>query len=387
MTRHRLMHLSKRWFTLLQRLYPADFRDEMGNAVVEAYMDRARDTMKDGGTPRLARLWLRALVDSLRNGPAERIRPAALWRRGGNWGRDVELVSRRLVRAPVFAVTTIATLTIGLGMFAVVYTATQKILIDPMPYKDPGDLYFVWSDYRPGMDLSRGPLLGVDIVTLQKTGGVIEDAAGLQRFLGGVFALREGSEPIEIAVTRATTNLFELLGVSPVLGRGFLPHEVDEPGSSVIVLTHQLWTRIGADPDAIGSVVRLQGRPFTVIGILPADFAFVRNEAIGPPQAIDAYIPFEASFASPTSRSGGVPFSGLIRARAGTPPDAVAAAVDAQRDLAAGHQRRPAASVDLRPVEEVVHAHAGPGNDDAVAEAGPERLGDAHRVAELVGDR
>ena len=328
MTRDSLMSLSERWFRLLQRVYPPDFRDEMGRAVVEAYMDRARDATKRGGT-QLAMVWVRALADSIRNGLAERVRPAASWRRGGNWGRDVELVSRRLLRAPVFAATTIGTLAVGLGMFAVVYTATQKILIDPMPYESPGDLYFVWSDYRPGMDLSRGPLLGADIVELRKAGGVIEDAAGLQRFLGGIFALREGSEPIEIAVSRATPNLFELLGVSPALGRAFMPHEADEPGSSVIVLTHELWTRIGADPGVIGSVVQLQGRPFTVIGVLPADFVFVRNEAIGPPQPVDAYIPFETSFAAPTSRSGGVPFSGLIRARAGTPPDVVAAAVDA----------------------------------------------------------
>ena len=95
MTRHRLMHLSERWFTLLQRLYPADFREEMGHEVVEAYMDRARDAMNAGGSARLARLWIRALADSLRNGVAERIRPATSWRRGGNWGRDAEIVIPR----------------------------------------------------------------------------------------------------------------------------------------------------------------------------------------------------------------------------------------------------------------------------------------------------
>ena len=72
------MHLSERWFRLLQRLYPPDFRDEMGNAVVEAYMDRARDALNNGGSLRLVTLWLRALVDSLRNGSAERIAPGGL---------------------------------------------------------------------------------------------------------------------------------------------------------------------------------------------------------------------------------------------------------------------------------------------------------------------
>jgi hypothetical protein len=169
MTRDRLMHLSGRWFTLLQRLYPADFRDDMGNAVVEAYMDRARDAMKTGGRFRLAMLWIRALVDSVGNGLAERVRPAASWRRGGNWGRDVELVSRRLLRAPVFAVTTIGTLTIGLGMFAV-YTATRN-LIDPMPHKNPA-ICITWRD-SADLDLKRATG-GPDIPELQKKNIVIE---------------------------------------------------------------------------------------------------------------------------------------------------------------------------------------------------------------------
>jgi putative ABC transport system permease protein len=76
------------------------------------------------------------------------VHPAVSWRRTGNGGRDAELAFRRLVRAPAMAAAVVATLTIGLGMFAVVYTVVQKILIEPMPYKDPDDLYFVWRDYR-----------------------------------------------------------------------------------------------------------------------------------------------------------------------------------------------------------------------------------------------
>ncbi len=335
MMRNRMLNTSERWFRLLQRLYPPDFRDEMGNAVVEAYMDRARDALKNGGNIHIVALWLHALVDSLRNGAAERVRPAASWRRAGNWGRDVELVRRRLVRSPIFAATTIGTLTIGLGMFAVVYTAVQKILIDPMPYKDPGDLYYVWRDYGPITDVNRGSLAGTDIVELQKPNGIIEAAAGLQPFLGGVFSLREGAEPMEIAVTWTSPNLFDLLGVTPALGRSFAPDEIAPrfvPGEigpapgQVIILSHQLWKRLGADPGIVGTDVRLQGRPFTVIGVLPPDFTFVRNDASAPPQHVDAYIPI-GDLARTNPQFGIV--AGLIRTRHGASPEAVAAAVDA----------------------------------------------------------
>jgi putative ABC transport system permease protein len=319
------MHLSERWFTLLQRLYPRDFREEMGGPVVEAYMDRARDAKKTGAL-RLAMLWGVALADSIRNGLAERLRPATSWRRGGNWGRDVELVSRRLLRAPVFAATTIATLTIGLGMFAVVYTAVQKILIDPMPYTNPGDLYYVWRDYGPIVDMRRGLVGGTDIAELQKARGVIEGVAGVQRFLGGIFSLRDDTDPMEIAVTRSSPNLFELLGVAPALGRGFAPDEIGKAREQVIVLTHGLWVRLGGDPAIVGSQVRLQSRPFTVIGVLPPDFVFTRNEAAGPPQRVEAFIPLPVDLAQSNANGD---YSAIIRARKGTPPEAVAAAVGA----------------------------------------------------------
>jgi putative ABC transport system permease protein len=321
--------MSQRWFRLLDRLYPPDFRDEMGVALTEAYMDRARDRLENGGKIRLAGLWLRALADALRNGPAERARPAASWRRGGNWGRDIELVRRRVSRSPLFAATTIGTLTIGLGMFAVVYAAVQKVLLDPMPYKNPEDLYYVWRDYGPINDVKRGALGGTDIVELQKTNAVIEAAAGLRPMYGGIFSLREGAEPMEIAVTQASPDLFQLLGVAPAVGRSFAPEEagLGSGHSHTIVLTHHLWKRLGADPGIVGADVRLQGRPHTVVGVLPADFTFVRNDAAAPPQRVDAYIPIEDALAQTNPKFGG--YAALIRGHRGASPEAVAAAVAA----------------------------------------------------------
>ena len=322
----RMLRASERWFKLLQRLYPPDFRDEMSDAMVETYMDRARQLAQYGGAMHVAGLWLRALGDSVRNGAAERARPAARWRHAGNWGRDVELVRRRLARSPVFVATTIGTLTIGLGMFAVAYTAVQKILIDPMPYQDPGDLYYVWRDYGPIADIQRGALAGTDIVELGRSRGAIVEAAGLQPFLGGIFALREGAEPMEIAVTRTSPNFFHLLGVAPALGRGFAPDETGPGRGDVMVLTHHLWKRLGGDPGIVGRDVRLQGRPFHVVGVLAADFTFVRSDVSGP-QRVDAFTSFDEDLARTSPQDGS--YTGLIRVRRGASPKVVAAAVNA----------------------------------------------------------
>ena len=162
-------------------------------------MNGAAPRFVSSGRLSLTRVWLRALWDSLRNGLGERVRPAASWRRSGNWGRDLEIATRRLVRAPLFMAAMVGTLTMGLGAFAVVYTVVQKVLIAPMPYESPDDLYFVWRDYGKIFDLKRGWLGGTDVAELQKAGGVIEDAAGLLR-QRTLLSLREGADPTEIAV-------------------------------------------------------------------------------------------------------------------------------------------------------------------------------------------
>src|SRR5688500_11001110 len=117
-----LLRASDRLFRSLVKLYPQDFRDELGESVVETYRDRARRALKEGGVIRLSGVWMSALKDSIVSGPTEHHRPAAWWRRGGNWGRDIEVARRRLMRSPAMVLAVVGTLTVGLGAFAVVYT-------------------------------------------------------------------------------------------------------------------------------------------------------------------------------------------------------------------------------------------------------------------------
>ncbi len=320
------LRASRRWFRLLLRLYPPDFREEMGADFVTTYTDDARAALARGGRLALVGVWLRALFDSARNGPAERAHPAVRWRRGGNWGRDTELTVRRLVRAPVFVLTMLGTLTVGLGAFAVVYAVVHKVLIAPLPYERPDDLFYVWRDYRAFFDLDRGWLGGTDVAALREAGGVIEDAAGLLRqrvTLGGV----TGAEPSEISIIVSTPNLFELLGVRPALGRGFRPEDGGEGRAPVIVLTHALWVRLGEEPSIVGQDVRLNGQPYTVIGVMPRAFSFVRNSSLGPPEPADAYTTVDYDLA--TTDPGAGSYAGLVRVRAGTSFENVESAVTA----------------------------------------------------------
>lgn len=317
---------SVRWFRMLLRLYPADFRDEMGDALVEAYVDRVRGADREGGALGVAGVWWRALVDSLRNGPGERVRPAVRWRRTGNWGRDMELTVRRLVRAPLFSVMVGCTLAVGLGAFGVVYAVVDRVLIADMPYADGDGLYYVWRDYRAIFDLDRGWLAGTDVAALQEAGGVIEDAAGVLRGRA-TLSVGRGEDPMEITAFVISPNLFALLGARPALGRVFEAHETGPDRPPLMVLTHELWSRLGGDTAMVGGEVRLNGEPFTVIGVMPRDFTYVRNASLGPPQSGEAFVTHTVHLAETNPNAGS--YAGLMRVRRGTPAAAVAAAVEA----------------------------------------------------------
>jgi predicted permease len=320
------------------RLYPADFRDDMGEAIVDAYRQRLAAAAASGA-PAIMALWMRALVDALWNGPAERLRPAALWRRGGQWGRDLELARRRLRRAPLFVAAPVGTLTTGLGAFAVVYTAVDKVLIEPLPYRASQDLYWVWRDHSSAAGLPRDAVSGPDIAELQGSGGVIEAAAGMQLFGPTLSATRDG-EPLQISLMTLSPNLFDLLGAAPALGRSFTTQEVGPSRPPIVVLSHALWERLGANPALVGGQVWMSGSPYTVIGVMAPDFRFVRDNPIGPPQGADVYTPF--GFHVADRDPDGATYAALIRARRGATGEQVKAAVEAagRAALARTHHNR-----------------------------------------------
>ena len=316
---------SERWVRTLLRLYPRDFREEMGESFVEAYLDRCTTAASRGSFP-LATVWLRALGDSLINGVGERLNPVVAWRRNGNWGRDGELALRRIIRSPVFALSTIATLTVGLGAFAVVTTVIDRILIAPLPYSRPNDLYFVWRDYGKVIDLKRGWVSGPDVAALDTVGGPISGAVGLRREQRTMSIEGDQGMPEEAGIMVTSPKLFDLLGAHPIIGRGFDAKEVGEKRTPLMVLGYDLWQRrFGGKPSALGAHVTLNGVTFTVIGVMGQDFRFVRHTSLGAPEAADAYITFPYDLATRSANNGA--FAALIRARAGASREQVSSAV------------------------------------------------------------
>jgi putative ABC transport system permease protein len=336
------MSASERLFRLLLRLYPADFRDEFGEGLIETYLDRLCEESA-------AAVWFAALRDSIRNGLGERVRPAVAWRRAGDWGRDMEMVGRRLRQKPIFVVAVLATLTVGLGTVAVVYTAVDKILLEPLPYKNANDLYMIWSKVGT---LPHLMISGPSIAELQKAGGVIEGASGIRMTSANL--LGDGrTDPIRLPAMIVSANLFDLLGVRPALGRTFRADEEGSNGKHVVVVSDGLWKRLGADPGIVGTELTLSSTVFTVIGVMPPEFAFNGSSSRLKPEV---YIPFDVDLVTLNPKNDG--HFGIIRARHGTSPEDLRQAVEAvgrfvdERDLKQGRALFPI-GLQTEMVEEV----------------------------------
>jgi len=321
MTRERVRRASDSWFRLLLRFYPASFRDEMGDAIVQAYCDRADQALTRGGVMRLLRVWLVALADALRNGLGERIRPAVTWRRRGNWGRDLELARRRLTRSPMFVAATVGTLTVGLGTFAVVYTAVDKILLEPLPFSDPDHVYKVWTAV-PHLNVREGTVSGPQLAEIQRAGGVIAGAAGFACGNGAIPA-GDNTDAYHINMMFATGNLFDLLGARPALGRGFRPDEGAQGHPTTIVLSDTMWKRLGANPNIVGTRLRIGPDTHTVIGVMRPDFVFSCSAS----QMPDVYVPDPV--APSKQNPNNYPYQIVVRAQHDASPAAVGQAVDA----------------------------------------------------------
>jgi predicted permease len=311
---------SARWFRFLLNLYPADFRDDMGEAVVESYRERAREAFNRRGAVGLLAMWCIALVDAVRNGLGERWRPAVVWRRTGDWGRDLERVHRRLRQKPMFVAAVLATLTVGLGAFAVVYTAVDKILFEPLPYRDPDDLYMLWFD--KSRDLPHLMVTGPQIVELHKAGGAIADAAGMT--FGSATLMSDQGDAQRVDALSASDNLFDLLGVKPALGRTFRPADGTGDAANVVVLSDGLWKRFGGDPGIVGRMLTLSGTRYTVIGVMAEGFWFAGSSSTVKPDVFVSFTLAELDRQGPTDSN----WRAIVRARHGTSAEQFRQTVD-----------------------------------------------------------
>ena len=276
------MHV--RVFRLLLRAYPAAFVASYGTEMIELFERRLQRARARRGWWGVAVHWRRTLTDVLRTAAAERFRrgptsgpggPGATDRNGGGDAgmetilQDIRYAVRRLVRTPVFTTAAIAILAVGIGANAAVFGLVDALVLRPPPFERPEEVVNIYQDSDDGEPSStsfpayRDMTAHTDVfATVAATGGA---------FVPMIWEAPNG--PVELSVEYATASLMSVYGLTPSRGRWFSP-EHDVVGSEMVaVVSHRSWQKLmGADPAVVGSTLRVNGQPVTVIGVGPESY-------------------------------------------------------------------------------------------------------------------
>ncbi len=181
--------------------------------------------------------------------------------------QDLRFGWRSLRRRPAFTALVLLTLGLGIGATSALYAVVRTVLLAPLPYRDPGSIAVVWSSWK-GFD--RTWLSYDEYEAWDSQIGAFSDVA---IYTDGAVNFTEGDEPERVVSAQVTANLFDVLGVRPVLGRGFTAEEDRFRGTPAAILGYDVWQRrYGGDPSVIGRAIQLDGRSVPVVGVMPAGF-------------------------------------------------------------------------------------------------------------------
>ena len=182
--------------------------------------------------------------------------------------KDVNYSIRKLVNRPGFAAIVVITLALTIGANTAIFSVVDAVLLRPLPYRDADRLVKVFESV-PEKQRSRNMVSLGDFNEWQSQCQSFEDMAALA-YVG----LRmNGPTAEEVLGSRVSSNFFQFLGVTPALGRTFLPEDAATSDSGAVILTHAFWvSHFGADPNVINKTITLSTRPYIIVGVLPASF-------------------------------------------------------------------------------------------------------------------
>jgi predicted permease len=253
-----------RFYRALLRLYPAGYRAEYGDELHATFVQQLR--MRGRLAPVVAPF--AALADVV---------PNALLVHWDLLRQDLRHASRALARTPGFAITVILVVALGVGANTAAFSLADFVLLRPLPFAEPDRLVKLWQAV-PGYGRNE-----LSPANYRDWRAAARSFSGMAGYSNREANLTGAAEPERLDIARATPELFGLVGVSAAAGRTISP--ADSADGHVVVLGHGLWQRrFGGDPGVLGTTVRLDGEPYTVIGVMPPDFRYPSREA-------DAWIP------------------------------------------------------------------------------------------------
>jgi predicted permease len=259
-----------------------DPRREVSDEIRFHLDERAREFEAQGLAPDAAR---RAALASfgdvagiaseltIERGGRDRERARRAWWRGTVL--DVRHACRSLLKHPVFAAATVLTLALGIGASVAIFTVVNGVLLRPLPYAEPGRLALIWMRGDGVRANERWPFSSGFFLDLRAQS---RSFASMAAFRSWPMTLNEGELPERFEGARVSPELFELMGVRPLLGRTFTEADAAPGAAPIALIGEGLWRRVfGASPEVIGRMVTLNGRRTMIAGVLPARFTFPRG--------------------------------------------------------------------------------------------------------------
>jgi putative ABC transport system permease protein len=182
---------------------------------------------------------------------------------------DLRHAARALRHHPGFLAVVVLTLGFGVGINTATFSIVNAVLIRPLPFDQPGRLVAL-TEWVSGF-AENAPFTPPDFIDLQREQQSFD---GIAIYAPRPAELSGTAAPMRIDVSKVSWNLFDVLGIRPMLGRPFTEPE-DRPGVDVAVLSYDLWEkRLGADRSIVGRTIALDRRPYTVVGVMPPGFSF-----------------------------------------------------------------------------------------------------------------
>ena len=205
--------------------------------------------------------------------------------------QDLKYGIRVLRRTPTFTSMAALTLALGIGATTAIFSLVYAVLLAPLPYPEPDRLVRIWETSPQGA--VANPVSSGNAEDWRTGVGAFE-AVGAHQWTSPVTVIDEG-EPTRINVARVRPSVFDVLGVSPTIGRALI-HD-DAATGNTIVLAHAMWReRYGGDPGVLGRRVTLGENDYTVVGVMPAGFSF-------PDEGVDLWLPRTDATFDPAERT------------------------------------------------------------------------------------
>jgi predicted permease len=189
---------------------------------------------------------------------------------------DLRIGFRTLLRAPGFTAIAILVMALGIGANVALFTIVRGVLLKPLPYADPSRLISLYERSAENGHLGQfNPVAAMSFYDWQRSSSGVEQMAMVSPFQNYNISAEGGKLPERIDAGWCSWNLFNTLGVQPILGRTFSAADDRKSAQPTVLLTYPFWIRrYASDPNIVGKAIWLDAQPYTVIGVLPSWFVY-----------------------------------------------------------------------------------------------------------------